>query len=398
MPLIGTAIVFAAVIVLLTPSIICAQSDPGLQKKIATYEKQLAEQSRRIDGWQQQANEELALLIVAGLLGGLTAALQALDRPWIKICTACVGAAIGTITVVTDNAFLADRKSLIRAVSVGQNLVSSVENDIANLEPSTPPPILKAQTDAIWEKVQQIFELQPGFASTTAQVASSIKSRSLTSLFPSVPLYAQGRQPDWISRTPVDDAIYNFSVGKATASSLEDAKDEAFHGALQAAAARVASKAPVDVVGYIKTIAKVADVYFTYDVKTKTVTYWTLIRVPKQLATAALVEQLADEDYITVFRKGVKAAQARDWKTSAQQMQTAIARQPAANPVKQVSIQGMRSEPYAPHYYLGVALSELKDCDGSMEAFSRAESEVKDTPLAHPLKIYAARCESTKRR
>ncbi|HET9830626.1 MAG TPA: hypothetical protein VFP91_02905, partial [Vicinamibacterales bacterium] len=182
-------------------------------------------------------------------------------------------------------------------------------------------------------------------------------------------------------------------VGQATASSVEDAKEASYKNAIDNAVRSIATAAPVDFFAYMKAISSVADTYLSYDPKTFMVTFWTLLRAPKDLVSKQTVEQLANyEDYIAAFRRGVKASQARDWASSIQAMQTAIRQQPKTQLVKQVSIQGVRSEPYAPHYFLGIGLTELHECAAAADAFARAEVEVKGTPLVGPLQAQKGRC------
>jgi hypothetical protein len=59
--------------------------------------------------------------------------------------------------------------------------------------------------------------------------------------------------------------------------------------------------------------------------------------------------------------------------------------------VKQVRIHGIRLEPYAPHYYLARALTEMGECADAAKALAQAELEIKGTGLESRLQALRAK-------
>ena len=101
----------------------------GYQKRLDTYKAQLLHYS-------SQANIEWTLLIVITVLGGTTTIVQGVNKPWTKVCVALIGVTVATLTVVNDG-FDADRKTLGKIVSDGNQLIAESEAVLASLEPQS---------------------------------------------------------------------------------------------------------------------------------------------------------------------------------------------------------------------------------------------------------------------
>lgn len=91
------------------------------------------------------------------------------------------------------------------------------------------------------------------------------------------------------------------------------------------------------------------------------------------LLAAVLLPSLAWADFKAAYRDGVAAAERKDWARVQALMRQALAEEPNPNP--RVRLYGMRFEAYIPHYYLGLAAYELKDCRGALENFQNARHQ-----------------------
>jgi len=103
-------------------------------------------------------------------------------------------------------------------------------------------------------------------------------------------------------------------------------------------------------------------------------------RFAVMLAILAFAVRPVAADWQDDYRDGVTAADSRRWQEVATLMRQAIASNPqeSGDPMR---IYGMRFEPYLPHFFLGLALSELGDCQGAMAALdvSLADGVVQQT-------------------
>lgn len=78
-------------------------------------------------------------------------------------------------------------------------------------------------------------------------------------------------------------------------------------------------------------------------------------------------------DYKDEYRAGIQAADRRQWSEVVRLMELAIAAKPVEG--EQVSIYGMRFEPYLPHYHLGVAHFNLGNCEAALRAWGESERQ-----------------------
>jgi hypothetical protein len=94
---------------------------------------------------------------------------------------------------------------------------------------------------------------------------------------------------------------------------------------------------------------------------------------PTMLSLLMLLALPAAADYKSDYSDGVKAIERGNWARAKEKLQSAIADSPT--PQARVRLYGMRLEPYIPHFYLGVALSNLKDCSGALQALNNTASQ-----------------------
>jgi len=89
----------------------------------------------------------------------------------------------------------------------------------------------------------------------------------------------------------------------------------------------------------------------------------------------ALLPVAAHADYKEAYKRGVDAIQQKRWDDAIRELRAAIAERPEAAGLMGAGL----FRRYTPHYFLGVALSELGDCRSALDAFETAERQGKLT-------------------
>jgi hypothetical protein len=79
-------------------------------------------------------------------------------------------------------------------------------------------------------------------------------------------------------------------------------------------------------------------------------------------------------DYRDAFRRGVQAARRNQWSEVVSAMREARKEEPR-DTGERINISGMEFVPYVPNYYLGLALFNLKDCVGAVQAWQALEGQ-----------------------
>lgn len=105
-----------------------------------------------------------------------------------------------------------------------------------------------------------------------------------------------------------------------------------------------------------------------------------------------LVASPAFADYKDSFRRGIEAVDKQNWGEAARYMRAAIAEKSQEG--ESVKIYGMRYEDYLPHYYLGLALFRIKDCDSALREWRVSEEQgaIRSSPRARELQSLRQRC------
>ncbi len=99
-------------------------------------------------------------------------------------------------------------------------------------------------------------------------------------------------------------------------------------------------------------------------------------------------------DYAAEFRQGVLASDRKEWSEVVRHMQAAIVEKPAESR-NRVLIYGVHYEPYVPHLWLGVAYSNLNDCDTALKELAESEKQVEVTKTTRyrDLQITSYQCQ-----
>ena len=97
------------------------------------------------------------------------------------------------------------------------------------------------------------------------------------------------------------------------------------------------------------------------------------------LAGLLLLASRATADHRESYRKGVEAAHNESWSDAARLMRAALAEQPRDGEV--IVLEGGRTEPYLPHYYLGLALFHTGNCVAARREWEGARAVIQETPF-----------------
>jgi hypothetical protein len=122
------------------------------------------------------------------------------------------------------------------------------------------------------------------------------------------------------------------------------------------------------------------------------------MRVPAPLVLSALLVLAgtgnAGADYRESYRKGLEAMEKGNWPETLRRMREAAAEQPFEG--ERVKIYGVRFEDYLPHFYVGLALFNARDCEGAIKAWQTSEGQgkVKKTPQYKTLVKEKQTCET----
>jgi hypothetical protein len=99
-------------------------------------------------------------------------------------------------------------------------------------------------------------------------------------------------------------------------------------------------------------------------------------------------------DYREVYRKAIDAKNRKRWDDAAKLFQAALALR-GTDTGERISISGFGNiEPYVPHFYLGIAQMNLKDCQSAMANWNLSEKDgaIQKTNLFSSLRDYRAQC------
>ena len=115
---------------------------------------------------------------------------------------------------------------------------------------------------------------------------------------------------------------------------------------------------------------------------------------PTNTPTTQPTNAQATGDYREVYRKAIDAKNRKRWDEAAKLFKDALALRGTDNG-ERINISGFGNiEPYVPHFYLGVAQMNLKDCQAAMVNWNISEKDgsIQKTSLYGSLKDYRAQC------
>lgn len=255
----------------------------------SSIERFLAEPYNLIKGWETKAMVALSLVILVGALGIVTAILQGYNKQWCKSIVVVVGIVISLTTLVNNEVFDTDHRTLNKMAKHGHKILSTIHYLALQLD-TTNPETRKTIFEDIQKLIQKIYELEEGPEKSEKKASFNIISLSYAGQT------RQERQsPSWISEIPSDESNLYF-VGIWDSSSLKDAQDFSYKDAIdqiidylttqiekgqQQKQVELDTKALAE---YLTRSVQVETTHFTVDPKQNTYRYYTLIKLNKRLA------------------------------------------------------------------------------------------------------------------
>jgi len=273
----------------------------NLKKEFA---KQTHEQETSAAKLERNSKITLALTLIIGILGALTAILQRFEMRWGKIITAVAGAGISLLTVVNNTVFDGDHRALDKKAQKMQALIGQVHVklvDVFNYENCAD---LIKQRDDILLLLQRIHSVK---VEETAPTTTAF--RFVTEAY----AYEQSRSdlPAWIKTPPVEkDKIFFVGIGEgqsisdAEAAAINDGKEQArdfftqeFGRNQQAQQDAAESQA---IAAFISDRTEKVNQHFVYNPKEKEYIYYALLRMDRTLSSDYLKVYAAQEELANV--------------------------------------------------------------------------------------------------
>jgi len=245
----------------------------------------------QVASWQRDADIEIALAVVIIILGGAVSFIQKANTQLAKWVTVGLGVAISILTGVNSRIFIADDRTLRRAAFDG----SSVVNELLIISDEMKDTSLtddnrSALKSEFLKKLSEFHSIGEKLNGTEPTPSTPQQAASLVAL---TPVYAdsESKIPDWVKNPPSNDVAY-FFVGKGYDTSLSNAKkvsiDDAFSNAIQALRPKAPNASDSALLSLIKASSLVQDSSFTYDNKTRTYAYYTLLRLSRDIEKIGL--------------------------------------------------------------------------------------------------------------
>lgn len=231
--------------------------------------------------WESAARVQIILTLAAILFGGVVTAIQPLgSKRWCKAITATLGLAVAVITGVTSKAFPVDyrlyQKSALQARARLNNL-----RDILNRLQAGPAP--EDERELYKEFIQKLKEIEAIEGRLTGE---SIEPGA-AGMFILSAVHAQSNKPLWVDKLP-DASTFVFFAGRADSRSLSDAKTKSMDDALRQSAAYLQKQSKSSEFQAAKDLARalgeVVDTSFTFERQSQTYTYYTLLRLTRNVA------------------------------------------------------------------------------------------------------------------
>jgi len=257
------------------------------------FEKSIQEIQNQITAWDHQASIQIVLVIAVVVFGAVISVLQKSTGNAAKVATVVLGLATSIVTGINAKVFSVDYRSLQRAAMEGNAIVRKLHGMLAVFTEAQPQgaDLVKFNADFLQrlDDFNQISKALEGAGSPGATSGGNQQASVFT-----VPLvYAQSAStaPSWLANLPSDDRSF-FYLGKASDASLSTAQADSLKGAMSQITSALNPGDPysadLNVSTPIKDAAVVQDTYFSYDKQSGAYTYYTLLRLNKQIQNLRL--------------------------------------------------------------------------------------------------------------
>jgi len=179
-----------------------------------------------VSSWEWKAQMALGVTIAIGILGVIAAALQAPSQmaskrfaAGAKITAATAGLAIGVLTVINNQVFPADHRTLSRYALAGVELLERLDRHLAALAGSDATTRARLVAD-IYGLLDEVNKLAKRLAGENAPVTGEPRAWMAVAHAGAPP----GVLPDWKDRLPSKESPDAFFVGEAVDKDLYAAK------------------------------------------------------------------------------------------------------------------------------------------------------------------------------
>jgi hypothetical protein len=275
-----------------------AQAAPANSAQLAEsrgFDKSISDIRQQVSGWKASAHTQVALVLAVFIFGGLISGFHATDNKWGKKTVLVLGIATSIVTAINGSGqvFSADYRALRVAVSEANRVVTRLDRinatpNIATMNGSDFA-VIKAEFDAeldVFDKIAQRVE-GPGAGDANASGSILMSSFSLSA----VEAQSAGVAPAWVQKLPSDNRNLYF-VGKNTDTSLSKAKANSYADGANRIAQAFGGGEPYTSTpareSLIQNASVVQDTFFTFDSGTSSYTYFTLLRVSRDLLSTPL--------------------------------------------------------------------------------------------------------------
>ncbi len=277
--LVGMALL-AAFLIQAQPTSRSSSAGPSPIERIQSL---VAEATETIGGWEQRATVCLVLAAIVIAFGLISAAMLGSGGKLVKIVRVLLGVFVSLITFLSDTMYPEGYRTLKDRASVAKSYVRKIEFRLADYDAAAPADIRQEWRDEIHSLLEKIYDLE-----RTGIEVSSLPDLSMIA-------YAQTREPDRISTPPQNQEGLYF-VGIFSSDSLKQAKDESANNAVELAVEHISKGVSLPGLtntalnDYVRKSSQIEDSYLTFDRQTKSVRYFTLLRLNKKFADRRAVE------------------------------------------------------------------------------------------------------------
>ena len=286
-----TLLIFTGLLVAvyLTPNILFAQNPPS-SAAISDLERPIHACQQQVASWRREEGVEIAFVVAVIVFGVVISSLHTSDDKWARKMTLALGILTAILTGINSRVFTADDRTLRRATFEGDGVISQlwVMVDTIKDEHTSPQDKLNVKGDYL-KKLLEFQAIGERLNGTTNAPANASNSRNADSGFGILPrVYAASTRgvPAWVQKPPSDNTSLYF-VGKASADSLTRAKqnslDDAYHNAVLELRAQAPNASDAALLTVVKASAVEQDSAFTYDSQASSYTYYTLLRVSREI-------------------------------------------------------------------------------------------------------------------
>ena len=279
------------VVVYLTLNILFAQNPPTAAA-ISDLERPIHACEQQVASWRHEELVEIAFVVAVIVFGVIISSLHALNDNWARKTTLALGVSTAILTGINSRIFTADDRTLRRATFEGNGVISQlwVMVDTMKDEHVSTQDKLNVKGDYLKKllEFQAIGERLNGTANAPANASASNSGNADRGfgILPRVHAASKMGVPAWVQKPPSDNTSLYY-VGTANANSLTSAKqnslDEAYHNAVLELRAQAPNASDAALLTVVKASAVVQDSAFTYDSHASSYTYYTLLRVSREI-------------------------------------------------------------------------------------------------------------------